>query len=137
MEVEIVLLLEPHAIAVVSLRDAGGVTVEETLLADKQVFRGVLVLDRVIKNFKSSPAAKTAELHETVDENGVMKMVHHPEGWEIPAGGTLELKPGGKHIMLIGLTAPLVAGEKIKVTLNFEKAGAQTIDVPVKAMSGM
>ena len=42
--------------------------------------------------------------------DGVMKMVHHPEGWEIPAGGTLELKPGGKHIMLIGLTAPLEAG---------------------------
>ena len=85
----------------------------------------------------SSPAAKTVELHETVDENGVMKMVHHPEGWEIPAGSTLELKPGGKHIMLIGLTAPLEAGKKIQMTLNFEKAGAQTIEVPVQAMSGM
>ena len=91
--------------------------------------------DRLVS--ASSPAAKTVELHETVDENGVMKMVHHPEGWEIPAGGTLELKPGGKHIMLIGLTAPLEAGKKIQVTLNFEKAGAQTIDVPVKAMAGM
>ena len=38
--------------------------------------------------------------------------------------------------MLIGLTAPLEAGKKIQVTLNFEKAGAQTIDVPVKAMAG-
>jgi periplasmic copper chaperone A len=85
----------------------------------------------------SSPAAKTVELHETVNENGVMKMVHLPEGWAIPAGGTLELKPGGKHIMLIGLTAPLKAGEKIQMTLNFEKAGAKTIEVPVKAMSGM
>lgn len=85
----------------------------------------------------SSPAAKTVELHETVDENGVMKMVHHPEGWEIPAGGTLELKPGGKHLMLIDLTAPLVAGKQIQITLNFEKAGAQTIEVPVRAMAGM
>ena len=85
----------------------------------------------------SSPAAETVELHETVDENGVMKMVHHPEGWEIPSGGTLELKPGGKHIMLIDLTAPLEAGKKIQMTLNFEKAGAKTIEVPVKAMSGM
>ncbi len=85
----------------------------------------------------SSPAAQTVELHETVDDNGVMKMVHHPEGWEIPAGGTLELKPGGKHIMLIGLTAPLEVGKKIQVTLNFEKAGAQIIEVPVQAMSGM
>ena len=91
--------------------------------------------DRLVS--ASSPAAETVELHETVDENGVMKMVHHPEGWEIPSGGTLELKPGGKHIMLIDLTAPLKAGKKIQVTLNFEKAGAQTIDVPVQAMSGM
>jgi periplasmic copper chaperone A len=91
--------------------------------------------DRLVS--ATSPAAKTVELHETVDENGVMKMVHHPEGWEIPASGTLELKPGGKHIMLIGLTAPLEAGKKIQITLNFEKAGAQTIDMPVKAMAGM
>jgi periplasmic copper chaperone A len=85
----------------------------------------------------SSPAAKTVELHETVDDNGVMKMEPRPEGWEIPAGGTLELKPGGKHIMLIGLTAPLEAGKKIRMTLNFEKAGAKTIDVPVQTLSGM
>jgi copper(I)-binding protein len=91
--------------------------------------------DRLVS--ASSPAAKTVELHETVDENGVMKMVHHPEGWDIPASGTLELKPGGKHIMLIGLTAPLKAGEKIQMTLNFEKAGAQMIEVPVQAMGGM
>lgn len=85
----------------------------------------------------SSPAAQTVELHETVDENGVMKMQPRPDGWEIPAASTLELKPGGKHIMLIGLTAPLVAGEKIQITLNFEHAGAKTIEIPVKAMSGM
>lgn len=91
--------------------------------------------DRLVS--ASSPAAQTVELHETVDDNGVMKMEPRPEGWEIPAGGTLELKPGGKHIMLIGLTAPLEAGKKIQMTLNFEKAGAQTIDVPVQAMSGM
>jgi len=91
--------------------------------------------DRLIS--ASSQAAKAVELHETVDENGVMKMVHHPEGWEIPAGGTLELKPGGKHIMLMDLAAPLEAGKQIQITLNFEKAGAKIIEVPVKAMSGM
>jgi periplasmic copper chaperone A len=91
--------------------------------------------DRLVS--ASSPAAQTVELHETVDDNGVMKMEPRPEGWEIPAGGTLELKPGGKHIMLIGLTAPLEAGKKIQMTLYFEKAGAQTIEVPVQAMSGM
>jgi periplasmic copper chaperone A len=91
--------------------------------------------DRLVS--ASSPAAQAVELHETVDDNGVMKMEPRPEGWAIPAGSTLELKPGGKHIMLIGLTAPLEAGKKIQMTLNFEKAGAQTIDVPVQAMSGM
>ena len=92
--------------------------------------------DRLVS--ASSPAAETVELHETVDENGVMKMVHHPEGWEIPSGGTLELKPGGKHIMLIDLTAPLEAGKKIQITLNFQKTGAQTIEVPVQSlMDGM
>jgi copper(I)-binding protein len=85
----------------------------------------------------SSPAAKTVELHETVDDNGVMKMEPRPEGWEIPARGTLQLKPGGKHIMLVGLTAPLEAGKKIRMTLNFEKAGARTIEVPVQALGGM
>ncbi len=44
--------------------------------------------DRLVS--ASSSAAQAVELHETVDDNGVMKMVHHPEGWEIPAGGTLE-----------------------------------------------
>jgi periplasmic copper chaperone A len=85
----------------------------------------------------SSPAAQTVELHETVDDKGVVKMEPRPEGWEIPAGGTLELKPGGKHIMLIGLTAPLVAGEKIQVTLNFEKSAPQKIEIPVRAVGGM
>jgi copper(I)-binding protein len=90
--------------------------------------------DRLIS--ASSPAAEKTELHETVDDNGVMKMEPRPEGWQIPADGTLELKPGGKHIMLIGLTAPLEAGKKIQMTLNFEKAGAKAIDVPVQALGG-
>jgi copper(I)-binding protein len=88
--------------------------------------------DRLIS--ASSPAAKTVELHETVDENGVMKMEPRPEGFEIPAGGTLELKPGGKHIMLIDLVAPLEAGKTIEITLNFEKAGPQKIQAPVQKM---
>ena len=88
--------------------------------------------DRLVS--ASSPAAKTVELHETVNENGVMKMQPRPEGFEIPAGGTLELKPGGKHIMLIDLVAPLEPGNTIEITLNFEKAGPQKIQVPVRKM---
>ena len=62
--------------------------------------------------------AKAIELHETVNDNGVMKMEPHPEGFEIPAGGTLELKPGGKHVMLFGLTKPLAVGEQVELRID-------------------
>ena len=50
---------------------------------------------------------------------------------EIPAGKTIELKPSGLHVMLMGLKAPLKATTSFKLTLTFEKAGEITIDVPV------
>ena len=75
--------------------------------------------------------AQAVELHETVNEQGVMRMVPHPEGFAVPALSSLELKPGGKHIMLIGLAAPLVAGDSFTLTLNFDGANPLTIDVPV------
>ncbi len=75
--------------------------------------------------------AAAVELHETVNEQGVMRMVPHPEGFAIPALSPLELKPGGKHIMLIDLAQPLVAGDHFTLTLNFDGAQPLTIDVPV------
>ena len=50
------------------------------------------------------------------------------------SGKTVELKPGGLHIMLVGLKAPLKAGERFAMKLRFEKAGEVTIDVPVEAV---
>jgi copper(I)-binding protein len=82
----------------------------------------------------ASPAAKMVELHETVDDNGVMRMVPQPDGWEIAPGGELVLKPGGKHVMLMGLVRPLEPGATIEITLNFDKAGPVKVQVPVKAM---
>lgn len=86
-------------------------------------------------------AASAIELHETINDSGVMKMEPHPEGFEVPAGGTLELKPGGKHVMLLGLVKPLAAGDVITLTLNFEGQDAMTLPVPVvemeAAMPGM
>lgn len=79
-------------------------------------------------------AAGAIELHETVNDNGVMKMEPHPEGFEIPAGGTLELKPGGKHVMLLGLTKPLAVGDSIDLTLNIEGSEPITLTVPVVDM---
>jgi len=76
----------------------------------------------------SSPAAPMVMVHETVEENGVSKMREHEGG--IPPGGVLEMKPGGVHIMLMGLGAPLKEGETVALTLTFEKAG--TVDVTAK-----
>ena len=80
----------------------------------------------------SSPIAKMVEIHETIDDNGVMKMRPVAGGIEIPPGKTVELKPGGMHVMLMGLTAPLVEGQDVELTLIFEKAGPVTLKVPVK-----
>lgn len=79
-----------------------------------------------------SPAAQTVELHETVNEDGVMKMVHHPEGFEIPAGGNLQLAPGGKHIMLINLVEPLTVGGEVEVTLQFDNGTTLTVTAPIQ-----
>lgn len=79
-----------------------------------------------------SPVAPVTELHETIDDNGVMKMRPVPGGFEVPAGGRLELKPGGKHLMFVGLTTPLTAGSEIEITLVFEKAGEIAVKAPVQ-----
>jgi len=62
------------------------------------------------------------ELHESYEEDGVMKM-QHVERLEIPAGGSAELAPGGYHVMFMGLSEPFEQGDEIPVTLSFEKAG--------------
>jgi hypothetical protein len=77
-------------------------------------------------------AANHAMLHESRMEMGVMKMVHLPNGVEIPAHGSAQLKPLGLHVMLMGLKKPLKDGETLPLTLVFEKAG----EVPVAATVG-
>jgi copper(I)-binding protein len=67
-------------------------------------------------------------------EGDVMRMRELEKGLEIPAGGTVTLAPGGFHLMLIGLTAPLKAGTRVPVTLVFEKAGSIDIELDVQAM---
>jgi len=78
-----------------------------------------------------SDVAKTIELHETKETNGMMAMSPVPN-IPIPAGGKAELKPGGFHMMLIGLTRPLKTGDKVQLTLNFEKAGKIPVTAEVK-----
>lgn len=78
------------------------------------------------------------ELHETTMENEVMRM--RPvagQRIEIPAKGEVELKPGGLHIMFIGLNQQLTPGDSFDLTLEFEKAGKKSVSVEVRAMEGM
>jgi copper(I)-binding protein len=75
-----------------------------------------------------APGAERVEVHEMVMDGDVMKMRPVAGGLAIAAGETLELKPGGLHLMIMGLTAPLVAGESVVLRIIFETSGA--IDVP-------
>jgi copper(I)-binding protein len=61
-----------------------------------------------------------------------MKMRMLMNGAEIPAGGVLEFKPGGSHVMLVGLKQTLSEGQKIPITLTFAKAGAIKVDAKVE-----
>lgn len=86
----------------------------------------------------SSAAAEAVELHEMVIGDGdVMQMRPVDGGFPVPAGGFAELKPGGLHIMLIGLKAPLLAGEMLPLTLNFETAGEVELSIPIRDMEAM
>jgi len=83
----------------------------------------------------SGDAADAIELHETVDDNGVMRMTPHPEGFVVPAGGTVTLAPGGKHVMMVGLHQDLTTGQTITLTLTFEKAGQIQVKAPVMELA--
>ena len=79
----------------------------------------------------STDVAQTTELHEVTQDGGVMKM-RPVKTIPVPAGGTTELKPGGYHIMLMGLKHDLKPGEKVAVTLKFERGGETRVEAPVK-----
>jgi copper(I)-binding protein len=79
----------------------------------------------------SSPAAKKAELHTMSMEGMVMKM-RPVASLDIPAGQPVTLKPGGEHIMLLGLKEPLHEGKSFPLTLTFEKAGSREVTVEVE-----
>lgn len=77
--------------------------------------------------------ADAVEIHQhTMDSSGAMQM-RPVDGIDIPAGGEAVLEPGGYHVMLIGLHAPLKQGASFPLTLTFEHAGAVTVDVEVQS----
>ncbi len=74
------------------------------------------------------------EIHEMKTENGVMSMRPLKDGLPIPAGETVELKPGSFHIMMMGLSQPFVEGTMVKGKIIFEKAGSADIEFKVEAV---
>ncbi|MFM2448447.1 MAG: hypothetical protein RIS44_897 [Pseudomonadota bacterium] len=83
----------------------------------------------------SSDVSDSVELH-TMSMDGTVMRMRQVDGIDLPAGQTVELKPGGFHIMFIGLKAPLKEGSKFPVKLKFEKAGEVVVDVKVQQPKG-
>ncbi len=83
-----------------------------------------------------SPAAKKAGLHTHTMKDGVMEM-GPVDRIAVEPGSPTVLEPGGLHVMLMGLNAPLKEGDSFPLTLTFEDAGTTTVDVGVKAMGAM
>lgn len=84
----------------------------------------------------STPAAKIAQLHTHMEEGGVMRM-RPIDGIDLPTGCHMQLKPGGMHVMLMGLTAPLKEGESFPLTLKFKEAEPMTVTVGGVSAMGM
>ena len=82
----------------------------------------------------STPVAATAEVHESIDDHGVMKMRPVPS-LALEPGKPVTLKPGGYHVMLTGVKAPLKAGDSFPITLTFAHAQPMTVTVKVEPMS--
>ena len=86
--------------------------------------------DRLVN--AQTDVADVAEIHETRMEGDVMMMQMLRGGLEIPAQGEVELKPGGYHVMLIGLKQDLQEGDQFTVVLEFEKSGEMTVEPKVR-----
>ena len=84
----------------------------------------------------STPVANKAELHTHIKDGDVMKM-REVQSIEIGPHSKVMLKPGGLHVMLMGLKEPLVKGSHFPLTLVFEKAGKMTVDVSVEGVAAM
>ncbi len=92
------------------------------------------VADKLVS--ASSPVAEKVEIHTMEVVNDVMVMRPVEGGLDIPAGATVELKPGGLHVMFMAVKEPFKEGGSVPVTLEFEKAGKVEVMLPVRAKQG-
>lgn len=132
--VSLLLAAAPIAAQEVSVRDAWA----KATPAGAPVGAAFMTVDNLggddLLRSASADVADAVELHSHVMENSVMRM-RRIEGVPVPAGSSVAFKPGGLHIMLIGLHETLEAGSSFPMTLMFDKAGPVTIDVTIKPMS--
>lgn len=83
----------------------------------------------------TSPVATDVQLHTMSMDGGVMRMRQVTGGLTVPAHGKLELKPGGFHVMFLGLKAPLALGTKVPATLTFQRAGKVSVEFAVEPIT--
>lgn len=81
----------------------------------------------------SSPVAGRVEMHVTTRDGDVMKM-RQVDSFDIPAGGSFDLKPGGAHLMLMDLQRPLQQGERVPLTLKLKQGGELQVDLTVEPL---
>ena len=81
----------------------------------------------------SSPAAARVETHVTIEEGGISRM-RPVKGYDVRANASFELKPGGAHLMLVNLKAPLKEGERVPLVLKFAHAGEVRTELEVKPL---
>ncbi len=118
----------------VTVVDAWAVATEEGMTA---VF-GVLEngADTEARIVEAASDLSRVELHEVAESDGDMVMQEVEEGFAVPAGGEHELHPGGDHLMLMELAEPLVAGDRIAMTLVFEDGSELVFDAVAKDFAG-
>ena len=87
--------------------------------------------DRILSG--ATPAAAAAQLHESVSTDGIMRM-QAVKSLGINPGQSLELAPGGLHIMIMGLKSPLKAGQTIPIKLRLERAGEIEVEAEVRGL---
>lgn len=91
--------------------------------------------DRLV-GITAPDASDDVQLHEMTMENDVMKMRQMADGIPLPAGETVELKPGGLHVMFMNIKKQFAEGNMIKATLHFEKAGDVDVEFSVSPAAG-
>ena len=97
------------------------------------VIRNAGAADRLVS--ASSPAAERVETHSTMRDGDILRM-REVKGYEVPARGSLELKPSGAHLMLVNIKAPFKEGTSVPLTLKFAKAGEIKTELQVRPLTG-